>query len=403
MEQALQGLKVIEFGEYIAAPYCGKLLADLGADVVKVERPPFGDVSRRHGPFPGDRPHPEHSGLYLYLNTNKRGITLDPSTPTGRDLLLRLVEDADVLVDGYLPRQAEAWGLDYARVEKVNPRLVMASITPYGHTGPYRDFTGRDINCSALAGVSNGNGDPAREPLVFGLSQCDFQGGINAMGAIMAALIARESDGKGQHIDIAIAEVMAALHMGSNIPTYIYRGIVANRAGRHGGAGRYPRTLLPCKDGYFALSAIQLGEWIRFVELMGTPEWSKNPRYRDRRAMAEEYPEEVDALVSQWTRQYTKNEIFPMCQDRHIPCAPVRTADENLAEPHLRARGYFVEGRTPAGRVFEMPGPNVRYATTPWALVRQAPRLGEHNADIFCDRLGLGRDDLVTLRRAGVI
>ncbi|MDO8531116.1 MAG: CoA transferase [Dehalococcoidia bacterium] len=403
MEQALKGLKVIEFGEYIAAPYCGKLLADMGADVIKVERPPQGDVARRHGPFPGDQPHPERSGLFLFLNTNKRGVTLDPAVPTGRDLLMRLVKDADVLVQSYLPPQTDAWGLSYAEMEKLNPRLVMTSITPYGQTGPYRNFAGHDINCAAIGGVSAGNGDSDREPLAFGLTQCDFQGGLNASGATTAALIAREATGEGQHVDISIGEVLATLHVGVNLPTYIYRGIVATRSGRRGSVGRYPKALLPCKDGHFSLSAIQLGEWIRFIELMGTPEWSKNPRYRDRRAMAEEYPDEVDALVSQWTRQYTKEQIFQMGQDKHIPCAPVRTADETLAEPHLRERGFFVKGATPDGQTFEMPGPTARFSVTPWALSRQAPQLGEHNQEVFCGSLGLSRADLVALRRTGII
>ncbi|MEK7847730.1 MAG: CaiB/BaiF CoA-transferase family protein, partial [Chloroflexota bacterium] len=293
--------------------------------------------------------------------------------------------------------------LDYAYLQKVSPRLVVTSITPYGYTGPYRDFKGCDINCAAAGGVSSGNGEPAREPLSFALSQCDYQGGLSAMGATMSALLFREATGVGQHVDISIAEVMGALHMGNNIPTYIYRGIVALRAGRRGGPGRYPRTALPCKDGHFILSAIQLAEWVRFVELMGTPEWSKDPRYRDRRKMAEEYPEEVDALVSQWSTRYTKEEVFRMCQDRHIPCAPMRTADETLADTHLRERGYFLQGRTPAGHAFEMPGPSVRYSRTPWALRRQAPQLGEHNEDVFCGRLGLSREDLAALRRAKVI
>ncbi|MBE0481506.1 MAG: CoA transferase, partial [Dehalococcoidia bacterium] len=162
-EQALAGLKVVEFGEFIAAPYCTKLMADLGAEVIKIERPSFGDESRKFGPFPGDDPHPERSGLFLYLNANKLGVTLDLHSATGQDILKQLLKDADILVESNFPGEMKELGLDYASLREVNPRLIVTSITPYGQTGPYRDYKGYAINTAALGGMSMRTGEANRE------------------------------------------------------------------------------------------------------------------------------------------------------------------------------------------------------------------------------------------------
>ena len=311
MADALESLRVIEYGQFISAAFCARLLADFGAEVVKVE-PPQGDKARRHGPFAGDVPHPERSGLFLFLNTSKKGITLDASSPTGRQILLRLLAEADILVSDYPPHRMEELGLIYEELREANPRLIMTTITPYGWTGPYRDYKAYDINVGAVGGVTIVAGSPDREPLNHPLSQSHYQGGLQAAIATMLALFAREMTGRGQHVDLSEAEAWHSFHLGSNLVSYLFSNRVRRRAGHRTEAWFYPYCILPCKDGYFCLIAMQRQEWDRFVHMMGDPEWAQDPRYQDRSAMGEEYPDEVDALILPWLLGFLIWNLFPV-------------------------------------------------------------------------------------------
>ena len=398
----LTGLKVVELGSFVAAPYATKLLADQGADVVKIE-PNLGDLARRVGPFPGDIPHPEKSGFFLYLNHNKLGVTLDVSMPTGRDILKRLLKDADVLVEANPPRVMEELGLDYKALSQVNPRLIVTSITAWGQSGPYRDRKACDLTCSAAGNVAYGVGSPDREPLAMPFWQGDHQAGLNAAGATMAAVLARDRTGTGQRVDIAEAEVLACNFAGMYVPTYVFQGITGDRKGFRSGLGLFPQTILKCKDGWICLNAPQLEQWIRFVKLMGEPEWSKQPRYRNRRAMGEEYPDDVEALMAPWFAERTKKEIFDACREAHTPFAPVRTVEDLLNDPQLAHRRYFAEVRHPEAGTWKYPSAPFKLSATSISIRWPAPRLGEHNEEVYCGRLGFSRMDLVDLRRAGVV
>ncbi|MBI2907648.1 MAG: CoA transferase [Chloroflexi bacterium] len=403
LKQALSWLKVIEYGEFISAPYCGKLMADLGAEVIKVEAPDGGDRSRQFGPFLNDIPHPERSGLFLGLNTSKLGITLDVSTVTGRNMLLRLLKEADVFIENNGPQKMKALGLDYEELHKINPGLVVTSITPYGQSGPYRDYVAYDINSSALGGASICIGLPDREPLTMPFSQSDYQAAVSAAGATYAALLAREIDGEGQHVDISTAEVIAALLVGIDICEWREKGLREERTGFRDSQTVYPSTTLPCKDGYVRLRAPQLAQWIRFLALMGTPEWTRNPRYRDRRAMGSEYPEEVDALLAPWLMEHTKEEIFAMCLREHVPLAPVNTIEELVKSEHLKARDYFISAERDDIGPLTYPGAPYKFSETPWRIGHPAPLLGEHNQEVYCGRLGYSKEGLVQLIRAQII
>ncbi len=228
--------------------------------------------------------------MFLSLNANKLGITLNLDKDKGKDIFKQLIEVADVLVENNAPGQMEELGLGYDSLKEINPRLVMVSITPFGQTGPYRDYKAYHINSCGAGGVSIGIGDPKREPLTMPLSQGGYQAGASAATAVMAALLARRKTGKGQYIDISEVEVWATTHVGNSLTTFPYRGVNGKRRGIHG-PNTYPTEILPCKDGYVSLIALQLEQWKRFVEMLGTPEWTKEMRYRDRRTMAEEYPD----------------------------------------------------------------------------------------------------------------
>ena len=400
---ALAGVKVVECGEWISAPYCAKLLAGLGAEVIKIEPPDIGDPARSYGPFPDDMPHPERSGLFLLLNTDKLGITLNLASLTGRKILKRLLQKTDIFVTNMPPLLARERTLDWARLEQLNSQLIAVSITPFGCTGPYKDYKAYHINCCAAGGVSVGIGDPKREPLTMPLSQGGYQAGAAAAGAGLVALLARKKLGLGQHIDISETEVWANLHAGQHMLTYIYQGIAGIRQGSHGGYFNYPCGTLPCKDGHIALIAPQIEQWVRFVDVLGNPEWTNNPKYRNRRAMLEEYPDEVDALLKPWFEERTKEEIFSLCRGKRIPFCPEYTSEDLVGHPHYQARESFVEIDHPQAGKLKYPAPPYRLSKSPSAVEHHSPLLGQHNEEVFCKRLGYSREELTELRREGVI
>jgi len=245
MNRTLDGIRVVELAQYISGPYCGMLLAGFGAQLIKIEAPGVGDISRRCGPFPKDNPHIDKSGLFHYLNRNKQGITLDIRKAAGREILMALIQDADVLVEDMLPKVAENLELDYGHLRAINPKLLVVSITPFGQTGPYKDYKAYAINASALGGMSTIVGEPQREPLTPPFSLGHFQSGIIAANAVMFALMARQKDEKGQHIDISEAESWAIFHTGNVVSAFIYSGRKRTRSG-HRTYAPYPYTLLPC-------------------------------------------------------------------------------------------------------------------------------------------------------------
>ena len=413
---ALQGVKVVELGDYITAPFCARLLADLGAEVVKIEPPDRGDSSRRNGPFAqvegGERdegatpraPHGDASGLFLFLNTGKLGITLDVSIPTGREMLLRLLEDADVLVENCPPAYMEKRRLDYPSIKELFPRLVVTPITPFGQTGPYKHYNGYDLNVQATGGISIGIGMPEREPLALPFSQADFMAGLAGAAATLIALLARDSTGRGQLVDVAGSQVLAVLVSSVYfLPNFIYRGVAGTRKGRRGGEAYFPNTIMPCKDGFVCLYPLQMPQYLRFLELIGSPDWQDDPRYRDRRAMSERYPAEAEALIAPWFLERTKEEIFCLCIEHKVPCAPVRTIEEVVRDTHLAEREHFVDIDNPEAGRLAHPGSPFRMSRTPGAVGEPAPLLGQHNVDIYCGRLGVSQEELGRLRMAGVI
>lgn len=402
-DQALADLRVLELGEFVSAPYAAKMMADMGADVIKVERPRVGDEARRYGPFPGDTPNRERSGLFLYLNTSKRGITLDLETATGRDIFLELCKWADVLIENKHPAELKPLGLDYQALSRVNPRLIVTSVTVFGHSGPYKDYKGYAINATAFSGVASRIGDPQREPLTTPLSRGDYWGAINAAASTMVALFARRKTGRGQHVDISSAECMSTLINSLNVMDFVDVGFYPTRNGIRLKYIGYPWVILPCKDGYFSLITVQDRHWQRFIELMGNPEWAKNPRYQDRDAMGKLYPEEVDELVKPFLATRTKKQLWEQCRANQIPFHAVQDMEDLVNCPQLASRGYFVDIEHPEAGRLRYPGAPYKLSETPWRARRPAPRLGQHNAQVLCGLLGFSAVDLTDLRRTGII
>jgi CoA:oxalate CoA-transferase len=406
MNKTLGDIKVIELAQYISGPFCGMLLAGLGADVTKIEMPEAGDLSRRCGPFPDDIPHTDRSGLFHYLNRNKKGVTLDILKPTGREIFLELIKDADVLIEDMLPHLANELALDFATLREVNPKLNVISITPFGQTGPYKDYKAYAINASAMGGMSSIVGDPKREPLTPPFSMGNFQTGIIASNAIMSALMAGRKIDKGQHIDISEAESWSIFHTGNVVSAFVYGGRKRTRSG-HRTFAPYPYTLLPCKDGYLSMIALRGSEWKRFLEIVGDgkiPEWyASDERFKDRAKAGREYSDVLDELLSPWLMSHTRQEIFSHCKEKHVPFMPVRNMDEVVNCEHLNKRDYFDTIKYTGTDGFKCPGAPVRFSQTPWELNDTAPDLAEHNHEVFCTNLGYSKQKLLQLKRTGII
>jgi len=382
---ALAGLRVVELGEFVSAPYCGRLLAGLGADVVKVETPQ-GDSARRHGPFPGDVPHPEKSGLFLALNAGKRGVTLDLDSAGGRSRLGALLDAADGLIENLPIERLEAVGLTPEETGRRWPRLVHVSITTFGRRGPYARMRGQALQASAAGAASITIGEPGRAPLPLPVSQPDYQGGVNGAIGFLLACLARDRIGHSQHVDVSTADVVA-FYGGITSTMYTAQGIPWRREGHRASrsGGYYPYTILPCKDGYLCMITRSGHPWKKFVDAMGSPAWTRDPRYQDRALMGREYPDEVDALLAPWLELCTCDELLRMFRERGIPFSVVRDAAGVAACPQLAARGFFVETHHPAAGTLRYPGAPWRLSRTPWRIDRPAPLLGEHTADLLGD------------------
>ena len=399
----LAGVRVVEWGNLVSAPFCGKVLGELGADVIKIEPPGTGDEGRTRGPFPGGVPHPERSGLFLFANLNKRGITLNVQSSEGRKALGRLLDTADIFVENQPLAALESLDLDYESLRAAYPHLIVTSISPYGRSGPYRHYRGADLTANAMSGLSFGTGHPHREPLTTPLRQASYLAGVGAAFASVVALLGRDLAGRGQLVDVAEAQVIGTLLTGYHLPTYIYRGVAGFRSGNRMRLGLFPNCVLPCKDGYICIDAPQMEQYRRFLDLLGEQEWMEEPRYRDRRAMSDQYPEEAEALIAPWFMERTKQEILEACLTNRIPCVPVQTFDEALADPQLNSRDFFSDVEHPEAGRLRYPGQPYRFSATVPGPVRPAPRLGQHNEEVLGGELGISPSNLDSMSREGII
>jgi crotonobetainyl-CoA:carnitine CoA-transferase CaiB-like acyl-CoA transferase len=380
-ERALQGIRVVECGGMVAAAYAAKLLADLGADVIKVE-PPDGDRARRRGPFPGGKPDPEKSGLFLYLNANKRGVTLDLSSRQGRAALMRLVGSADLLIHNFAPPEMDALGFDYQAFAQANPKLVMTSITPFGLCGPRRNEAASDLTLWNAGGIANLNGGghdaPDLPPLKAFGQQSEFQGGLNGAIASLAALFARLRGGGGQHVSISIQESLAAI-LELTFEYWPYMGLVASRLGRK---PIHPLDFFECRDGWIFVCCVEEHQWKALVDLMGNPEWAAIELFDTRLSRAENW-DALKPMMQEWVAEQSVQELYRLGQARRIPLAPVSSMGDLFASEHLRARGFFAVIDHPAAGRLQYPGAPYKLSASPWELRTPAPTLGQHNAEVL--------------------
>ena len=400
---ALGDVKVLDLTNLVAGPYCTKLLADYGADVIKVEIPGLGDGARRLGPFPGDMPHREKSGLFLHLNTNKQSITLDLQTEAAGIVIRELIREADILVESFRPGTMAQLGMAYESLRSINPTLVMTSISNFGQTGPYRDYRLTDVMVYGMGGEMYSTGIAEREPVKLGVNVLLYQAGATASVATMGALFAAREQGIGQHVDVSIMETQAGSidRRMSTLIGFQYTGEITGRNPHGGGAG-YPFGATPCSDGYFEVSAGR-GYFPRAVSMLGSPAELDDPKwYAPGAQMDMELKQEFDTMLMIWSLERTKSEAWAIAQESRVLSAPLNTMGDLAVDPEFNRRGAFVEIEHPVAGTLKYPARPFIMNDCPWSIRRPAPLLGEHNSEVL-SRLGYRAEDVVRLRQQGVI
>src|SRR5919198_270430 len=385
--------RVLDLSQDVAGPFCTKLLAGLGAEVIKIEPPGTGDVTRRTGPFVHETPHAEQSAAFLYLNTGKKSITLDLQSQTGAFIVQRLARECDILVESFPAGHLNQLGLGYAALACLNPGLIYTSVTPFGQTGPYRNYKGSELVAQAMGALMHTIGLPDKEPLRIGGNAAGYTTGMSAFSATLLALYVRDAAGHGQHVDVSAMETITVAQIHASI---------AHQFGRM--PTRRASTLVPAQDGWVHAGlerGVREDTWARVCALMGRPELADDPKFNTREARRE-HQQELLTLINEWTVTHPKEEIYHTLQGLRTVAGYVATVADLCTSQQLLAREFFQCIDHPDAGTATYPGAPFTIQGTTWHAAR-APRLGEHNVEVYCDRLGYTSEDLAHLRGAGVI
>ena len=395
----LAGLRVLDLADEKAC-FCSKLLADMGAEVIKVEKP-GGDASRWEGPFWGNTPHPEKSLSFWYNNTSKLGITLCLESKEGQGIFLRLASKADVVVETFPPGYLGEIGLNYEVLSKKNPKLILASVTGFGQTGPYKDYKPCDIVASAVGGQMYVCGLPDCSPLKPYGQQSFYAASLFAAVGILMALRERNFSGRGQHIDISLQEAVAAT-LEHVMIRYYYEKVVPNRQGNLHWTNS--SCILPCKDCYILVTFGR--EWDTLIDLLDSEAMAedlKEEKWRDE-GYRRQHVDHIVQVLARWTMTHPAVELFEIGQLMRFPWAPVISPDDVFNNPQLRARKYFIPvDHREANASFIYPGSPSKFSGSPWNIWRRAPLIGEHNTQVYGRQLGFSHEELARLYSKNII
>lgn len=401
MEQALQHLRVLEISDSIEIAYGGKLLSDYGAEVIKIETPDRGDPARYIGPFKDDRPDHEASGAFLLANTNKKGITLDITTETGKEIFRTLIKSIDILLEGYMPGAMEKMGLGFDDLVKINPGLIMASVTPFGQTGPYKYYKGYPLNfCHGgilgwILPIVPKNDKLA--PVTSGGRSIEMGCGQDILIAVLGGMFRKTITGKGYHIDLAIQETVTCMH---GLDLHMHKGW--NMQSSRWIEERAFANPIKCKDGYFMIySFSQPHDWKYIKNMVKIAEFEEE-RFNAPGGNAANWPE-MEKLIEKWAADHTKEELLYMCQSHRVAGAPCNNIADLYEDTQLAYRGFFVNLPHEKAGSLLYPSVPAKYSKTPVRFKCAAPLLGEHNEEIFSGKLGYDKDKIKKLRETKVI
>lgn len=393
MSTALDGLRVLDVTQVMAGPFCAMLLCDMGADVIKVEAP-SGDSSRRMAGGKGN-----DSAAFNAVNRGKRGIVLDLKSDAGVQILRHLSESADVLIENYRPGVMKRLGLSYESLKRNNPRLIYASISGYGQTGPAAGKGGFDLVAQGVSGLMSVTGEPGRAPIKAGVPVTDLGAGLFAVCGILAALQYRERTEQGQHVDAALVDAGLALSVWEATELFS-RGTVP---GPLGSAHRMsaPYQAIRCSDGYITLGAANDRLFVRLATLLGRPEWCDDPRFSGD-AQRVEHRSVLAEAIEEVTSRESRSHWLEALEAQDIPCGPINDYEEVSNDPHVRSREMVVETDHPTlGRIKTL-GTPIKMSETPLSPGRPAPLLGQHTDEVLLEG-GYSQDDVAEFRSAGVI
>jgi formyl-CoA transferase len=391
---ALSDIRVVEMGQLLAGPFCGQLLGDMGADVIKLEPPGAGDPMRLWG-------QGEEKVQWEVIARNKRSVTCNLRVLEGQELARKLIAEADVLIENFKPGTLEKWGLSPAELHKDNPRLIIARMSGYGQDGPYSNRAGFGGIGEAMGGWRYIVGDPDRPPARMGISIGDTLCATYGCMGVLAALHHREKTGEGQVVDTALYEAVLQVMEGL-VPEYDRNGFIRERSGSIL-PGIAPSNVYSCKDGPFMIGANKDEIFARLAQAMGQPELASDPRYSTHLARGKNQTE-LDDLINAWTGQLTVDEVEQAMIDFSIPAGRVYTAKDMLADPHFQARDAIVEVETARHGKLKMQNAFPKLSKTPSGVRRPAPEVpGQHNAEIYGELLGMNEQAIGQLAEQGII
>lgn len=380
----LQGIRVIELARILAGPWAGQVLADFGADVIKVENPNGGDDTRTWGPpfVTGENGENLSAAYYHATNRGKRSIAVDFSKPEGQEIIRHLVKDADVVIENFKRGGLARYGLDYASLKAINPRLVYCSITGFGQDGPYADLAGYDYIVQGMSGFMSVTGAMDGEPMKAGTAVADLFTGVYAVTAIQAALIHVMKTGEGQHIDMALFDVMAAVMANQNM-NYLVSGVSPVRLG-NAHPNISPYEVIPTADGHLILAVGNDGQFARLCKILGLDGIAEDERYSTNKARLARRAE-VRALVIAETVHWTKADLLATCGESAVPAGPINSIAEMFDDPQIKARGMRIDLQTEDGTTIPGVRTPILLSETPLAYHRPSPALGEHTQDVLAE------------------
>ncbi|MDO9596947.1 MAG: CaiB/BaiF CoA-transferase family protein [Azoarcus sp.] len=404
---ALAGLKVLDLSRVLAGPWASQLLADLGADVVKVERPGAGDDTRAWGPpwlADEDGRSTGESAYYLSANRNKRSLTVDLSAPGGQDLVRRLAAEADVLIENFKVGGLQQYGLDYASLKLLNPRLIYCSITGFGQTGPYAARAGYDFLIQGMGGLMSltgrADGSPGEGPLKVGVALTDVMTGLYATIAVLAALAYRERSGEGQYIDLALLDVQIAC-LANQAANYLVGGLVPTRMG-NAHPNIVPYQDFPTADGHMIITVGNDNQFASFCAALGQPEWASLERFATNPQRVR-HRDELVGLIRERTVGRTTDEWIAVMEAAGVPCGPINSLDRVFADPQVQARELRVEMAHPLAGTVPLVANPIRMSASPVGYVRPPPTLGEHTEEVLESWLGLSAPEIDALRQRKIV